>query len=264
MKFPILFILFLGLNLIKAQDFEVAPVVINFSANPGEIQQQSVTIRNHANIKQAFTFIVGDFEIDENGQKKRMPAGTSSRSCSDWITINPSFLELNPNEERQVNVIMTVPKDGFASKWAMIYAQAATEQKENPVDKELATGIKLTPRIAILVNQSPKVNNNFKAGIKNLKEITTEKDSLRTFEMLIENIGDKIIEAKVHLAIGNLTTAKEEKFPGTMKKIYPGEKRKIVLTLPNSIATGEYALGALLNYGHGTNIEGDQIMITVE
>ena len=264
MKFIIFFAFFISLNSSYSQDFEIAPVVINFAANPGEIEQRIVTIRNHANIKQAFTFVVGDFEVNEDGQKKRMPAGTSSRSCADWITINPSLLELNPNEERQINVIMTVPKDGFASKWAMIYAQAATEQKENPVDKELATGIKLTPRIAILVNQSPKVNKNYKANIRNLKEVTTEKDSLRTFEMQIENIGDKIIEANVHLAIGNLETAKETKFQGTMKKVYPGEKRKFLLTIPKTVATGEYALGALLNYGHGTNLEGDQIMITVE
>ena len=264
MRFSFFFIFLFGINFINAQDFEVAPVVLNYNANPGEIQQSTVTIRNHANIKQAFTFIVGDFEVDENGQKKRMPAGTSSRSCADWITINPSLLELNPNEERQINVIITVPKDGFASKWAMIYAQAATEQKENPVDKELGTGIRLTPRIVILVTQSPKVNNNYKAGIKNLKEITTIKDSLRTFEMLVENNGDKIIEAKVNLAIGNMLTGKEEKFPGTMRKIYPGEKRKYLLTIPDSIAPGEYALLALLNYGHGTNLEGDQIIISIE
>lgn len=264
MKFSFLFIFLFGINFINAQDFEVAPVVINFSANPIEIQQKSVTIRNHANIKQTFTFAVGDFEIDEDGKKRRMPAGTSSRSCSDWITVNPSLLNLNPNEERQVNVIMTVPKDGFSSKWAMIYVQVSKEQTANPVDKKLATGVKLTPRIVILVNQSPKINQKYQGIIKNLKEITLVNDSLRSFEMLVENIGDKIMEANVHLALGNLTTAVETKFPPIMKKIYPGEKRKFILTIPNNTEKGEYALGALLNYGHGSNLEGDQIIIEIK
>ena len=46
-----------------AQDFEVAPVILNFDANPGEIQQKKVTIRNHANTAQAFTFVIGDYQI---------------------------------------------------------------------------------------------------------------------------------------------------------------------------------------------------------
>lgn len=247
--------------LIIGQDFEVAPVVINFDANPGEIQKQMVTIRNHANIKQAFSFNLGDFEVDSQGKKVRMPAGTSKRSCADWITINPSFIELNPNEEKKVAVIMTVPEDGMTSRWAMIYVQATTEQKENPVDKKLATGIKLTPRIAILVNQSPKANSNYAAKIHSLKEVTQTGDSLRSFEATVENIGEKIIKAKVHLELGNMSTGKEQRFPGKNQRVYPGEKRKFVLTLPNNIASGQYAVLALLDYGHGTSLEGTQLMI---
>src|SRR6056300_626077 len=176
-------------SFVFSQDFEVAPVVLNFTANPGEIQQATVTIRNHANIKQGYTFNFGDFEIDAEGNKKRMPAGTSSRSCANWITVNPSFIELNPNEEREVTVIMTVPKDGNSSRWGMIYVQASDEQSENPVDKQLATGIKVVPRIVILVNQSPTINNNYKAEIANLVEVTAPEDSLKTFNVTVTNTG---------------------------------------------------------------------------
>jgi len=261
MRFSFFFIFLFGITFMNAQDFEVAPVVLNYSTNPGEIQQSTVTIRNHANIKQAFTFNLGDFEMDVDGRKKRMPAGSSNRSCANWITVNPSFIELNPNEERQITVIMTVPKGENASKWGMIYVQAASEQNENPIDKELATGIKITPRIVILVNQSPKTNDKFKATIGNLVEKTEESDSIRSFAITVENIGDKIIEARVQLALANLETAKEQKFPSKMERVYPGEKRTFTLELPSVIGTGKHALAAILDYGHGTNLEGTQILI---
>lgn len=261
MKHLVLFFTFLSGSILFAQDFEVAPVVLNYNANPGEIQQATVTIRNHANVRQGFTFNMGDFEVGADGKKTRIPAGESDRSCANWVTINPSYVELNPNEERQVTVIMTVPDNGTSSKWGMIYVQAATEQDEDPMDKQLATGIKVVPRIVVLVNQSPTINENYQGVINNLVEVTTPEDSTRMFKVYVENTGDKIIEANVHLALANLQTAQETKFERTMQRVYPGERREFILSLPKGAGTGEHALAAILDYGHGTNLEGTQIMI---
>jgi len=249
---------------VLSQDFEVAPVVINFNANPGEIQQTTITIRNHSNIKQAYTFNMGDFEIQADGTKKRMAAGKSDRSCAHWLTVTPSFLEMNPNEEREVKVLITVPSGENASKWCYIYAQATSEQKENPVDKQLATGILITPRIAILVNQSPKSNMNYKGAIGKLKDITEPTDSLYSYSVDVTNTGDKIIEAKVQLTIANMETYKETKFEKDMQRVYPGETRNFVLTMPKTSGKGKHAVAAILDYGHGTNLEGTQILVDLK
>lgn len=249
------------LSWIHAQDFEVAPVIINFDANPGEIQKAEVTVRNHANIKQTYSVTLGDFVINETGEKVRVNAGTSKKSCTDWVTVTPSFLELNPNEEKNVTVLMTVPKDGHSTKWCLMYVQTSEEQTENPVDKQLATGIKVTPRIAVLINQSPKSNKNYKGTIYDLKDISQAGDSVYSYQVTVENSGDKILEAKVQLYLANLTSAKERKFEQKMQRVYPGEKRVFVLTMPKNVGTGKHALAAILDYGHGTDLEGTQIMI---
>lgn len=264
MKKYLIILLCFTLHFVYSQDFEVAPVVLNFNADPGEIQQFKVTIRNHANIKQAFTFSLGDFEIDENGKKNRMAAGTSKRSCADWVTISPALVELNPNEEREVTVIMTVPKDKPSSKWSMIYVQSADEQDQRPVDKQLATGIKVVPRIVILVNQSPKSNTNYKAEINNLINVSQPTDSLQTFNVTVNNTGDKIIEANVQLAIANMQSATEQKFPKEMLRVYPGEKKTFTITISlYGMTPGQYALAAILDYGHGTRLEGTQILLNL-
>ena len=247
-----------------AQDFEVAPVIMNFDANPGQIQKKVMTIRNHANIKQSFTFDFGDYEINEEGKKIRQAAGSSSRSCASWITVTPNLLELNPNEERTVTVLMTVPKDGFATKWGMIYVQASTEQKGNEIDKQLATGIKVTPRIAVLISQSPKTNKNYKGKIYALKEVTTAKDSVKTFHVVVENTGDKIFEGNVQLLLADMATAEETKYKPQKNRVFPGEKRTFVLTLPNNIPKGKYVLAAILNYGHDTALEGTQLLVEIK
>ncbi len=259
----ILFILlYICLGRINAQDFEVSPVIVDFKANSGETMQKKVTIRNYAGHKQAFEFKLSDYILNENGKKIRKPSGTTNRSCSEWISINPSFVELNPNEEFEVTVNINVPKDGFSTKWAMIIVQATTEQSTiYSVDKNVATGIKILPRIVILVNQSPKSNTNYKGKLANLVEVTKVGDKNRSYEVEVENIGDKFIKAKVYLALANIETAKEEKYPPVELTVFPDTKRKALLSLPSDFPKGKFALAAILDYGHRTSLEAVQIMI---
>ena len=52
-----------------SQDFEVAPVLVSFDANPGENQIQTLTLRNHSNEKQKFVLNLADYTVNEEGAK---------------------------------------------------------------------------------------------------------------------------------------------------------------------------------------------------
>jgi hypothetical protein len=251
-------------TLLFSQDFEVAPVLMSFDANPGEIQIQKLTLRNHANIRQKFVFNLADYEIDLEGNKEPKPVGTTHNSCADWISINPSFIELNPNEEAQVDVNMAVPPDGFKTKWCMIQVQVAKEQESFEADRELTTGVVLVPRIVVLVKQSPKSNTNYRGKITRFTEITKPGDVNRIFQVVVENTGDKIFDAKVNLTIANIMTAEEQSFNPTEITVYPGNARQVELTLPIKPQPGKYALAALLDYGHRRPIEGSQLLLEVK
>jgi hypothetical protein len=247
-----------------AQDFEVAPVVINFNANPGEIQTRQINLINHSTKPQKYTLKLADYEIDKEGNKRAIPLGTSKRSCADWITLNPSFIELNPNQSTTINAMITVPKDGFVSKWCIIYVEASLEQSSFEVDKNLTTGVVLVPRIVIQVNQSPKSVSNYKATISGLKESTKPGDKMRSFEALVTNTGDNVIEANVSLAIADIQTAKEEKFNPVQVTVYPDAARIVKLQLSKELKKGKYAIAAILDYGHRKPLEGTQLMLEVK
>ena len=248
----------------STQDFEVAPVVINFTANPGEIQTRQINLINHSPKPQTYTLKLSDYEIDDEGNKKAVPLGTSKRSCADWITLNPSFVELNPNQSVTIEALMTVPKDGHNARWGIIYVEVSKEQSSLDVDKNLATGVVLIPRIVIMVNQSPTSNNNYKATISGLKEISKPGDKQRSFEVLVSNIGDNVIEGNVTLALANIQTAEEEKFSPVKVAVYPDASRVVTLQLPSALSKGRYALAAILDYGHRQPLEGTQLMLDVK
>lgn len=251
-------------DLLFAQDFEVSPVIVEFQTNPGETETRALTIRNHSAKKQDFVFRFGDFEMDETGSRKLMEPGQSPHSMHNFITISPSFITLNPNEERSVNVTIRVPANENTTKWGTIFVEAAKEQTLSDIDKSLATGIKVRPRIVVIVTQSPPGNTNYSGKISSLKEITKEGDEFKRFEVLITNNGDKIFDAKVYLTFANLTTGAEIKMDPTKSKIFPGQTRKVELMALKPIPKGKYALAAIMDYSKYNPIEGTQILFEVK
>jgi hypothetical protein len=251
-------------SFIYAQDFEVSPVLMSFNADPGEIQKKQINLINHSSQPQKYLLKISDYVLDKDGNKKMVPLGTSKRSCADWMTINPSFIELNPNQSATFDVLMTVPKDGFSAKWCMIHVEVSKEQTAFEADKSLATGVLIIPRIVILVKQTPRTNSNYKATISNLRETTKPGDIQRNFEATVTNAGDNIIDATVTLALANMQTAKEEKFQPVKATVYPDGTRIVKLQLPNNLTKGKYALAAILDYGHRQPLGGTQLMLDVK
>jgi hypothetical protein len=237
---------------------------MGFNANPGEIQTKSINLINHSGKPQKYTFKLSDYEVDIEGNKKAVPMGASKRSLADWLTVNPSFVELNPNQTATVDVLMTVPKDGFNTRWGMISVEVSKEQTAFEADKNLSTGVIVVPRIIVLVKQSPQINNNYKATIAGLREVTKPGDVFRSFEVQVINTGENIIEGKVTLALANIQTAEEDKFDPMQVTVYPEATRTLKLQLPVTLKKGKFALAAILDYGHRQPLEGTQLLIEVK
>jgi hypothetical protein len=249
---------------LRSQDFEVAPVLIAFDANPGEIQTKILTIRNHSNERQKFVMNLNDYILNEKGAKQGVEAGSTSRSMAEWLTINPAFIELNPNESAEIQLNLSVPRNGFSTRWGMIPVELAREQSASGVDKQLTTGVLLVPRIIVLLTQSPRSNQDYRGTVSGVTEVTKPGDLYRSFEATLINQGDKILDAKIFLAVANIETLEEEQMKPTSVTVYPDQSRKVTLTLNKQLQPGKYAVAFLMDYGHRTSIEGSQILLEIE
>ena len=257
-----LFACFSYSSVLLAQDFEVAPAKLNYDCEAGQIQTKIMTIRNHANDKQQFTLITGDMKIDTVKNSKSPPQ--SLKSCKDWITITPSFFDLNPNEIKEVKVILQVPAGETSTKGAMIYVSATEEQTALGADKQMKSSIKVRPRIAVKVIQSPKSNTNYVGTISDLKEITQKQDTVRSFQVKITNTGDKVLDGKIYLVLSNLETAKEIKERPQKANLFPGLSKNITLLMPKNVPPGKYSLAAILDYGNNSSLEAVQMNIEIK
>lgn len=248
-----------------AQDIEVAPIRVQFSANPQETQTKTITVKNHSNSKESVVLTLKDYLIYKDGSKKILPAESSKNSIAKWITMNPSYLEINPNESRTVQLNFQAPSGDYTSKWGILSVSTAKEQTSFSADKETTAGISLYGRIDVHLSYTPQSERttNKRVKISNLKEITQEDDSLRTFSVHIDNLGNTIVPCKVYLIASNLNTLKEKTFEPKQIKAYPQTSRTLKLKVPDVLKNGKYSLSAILDYGSSEALEGTQITIEV-
>jgi hypothetical protein len=266
LKLPFTFVLLLLLlSNSSAQDFEVSPAIINFNAEPGQTQTIPINIINHANKKTLFTVSLSDFIVNKEGQKIQMPQASTEHSLTNWISINPPFIEMNPNETRQVMVSMQSPVGDYTTRWANISLQSVREQTASIVDKTTQTGVVVQGQIIIRIYQSPKSNINYRMKITGLSEISTGTDTIRRFKANIDNLGDKISDCKVTLLASNLSSGQETKLQVIEFKSFPDSQLDIKLQMAkDALPSGKYALAAILDYGKQSNLEGTQILITID
>ncbi len=257
-----IFLIF-GILHVSGQDFEVSPVNLDFNTEPGQTQTKSISIKNHSNRKIGFSINITDFQPKSDGSRKILPPNTTKNTLTDFININPTYFELNPNESKSVTVSMQIPSNDFTSRWGLLTVQTAAERTSFKADQNLRTGLVISPRILVYISQSPGSNKSFKIQINNLTEIFSDNDSTRIFKARIENTGEKITECQVYLIAANLKSKEETFFSPISVISYPGLIREVKLELPNTLKKGKYALSAIVDYGSKTTLEGTQILIDV-
>jgi P pilus assembly chaperone PapD len=248
----------------KSQDIEVAPVRINFNIAPGETQSRTVTVKNHGNRPETISLQMIDFLVQRNGEMERLPSGSTRNSIASWISLNPSFVQMEPGESQNIQVNIQAPPDDFMSKWGMLSFISTREQVAFAADRELQTGVRVSGRIDIYLFYNPATGEAGRVAISNLQEIDSPVDNERRFRVNLDNLGNKITPCKIFLMASNLSNMQEQKFRTIEVTTYPQSSRTVELVLPNNLPPGRYSLAAILDYPGSESLKGTQMIINVE
>jgi hypothetical protein len=249
---------------IIAQDFEVAPVRVTFNTAPGESQTRTVTVKNHSNRRETFTIRTYDFLVQRNGKAEMLPAGSTRNSISTWININPSFVELEPNESRVIQINLQAPSDDFSSKWGMMSFVSTREQTAFHADRQLQTGMSLAGRIDIFVSYNPATSEPGRIDINRLQEAFSINSDELTFTVNLDNLSERITVGKIFLIASNLSTGYEHRYKTVEVTTYPQTSRTLDLSIPKNLPPGKYSIAAILDYPGSASLKGTQIIIDIE
>jgi P pilus assembly chaperone PapD len=256
--------IFVASSQADAQDFEVAPVRVTFNAAPGETQSRNVTIKNHSSRRETITLRMFDFLVQRDGRMENLPAGSTRNSIASWVTLNPSFMELEPNESRTIQVNLQAPNDDFASKWGILSFVTTAEQTVFTADRDLQAGVSVAGRIDIYLMYNPSTSEPGRIDISNLQEIESTNPDERHFSVNLENPGERVTIGRIFLIASNMLTGEEKRFRTIEVTTYPQTSREVELTMPNTLPPGKYSVAAILDYAGSTSLKGAQILIDVE
>jgi len=258
-------VIFLGSSLVlNAQELEVTPATLMFNANAGSSQTKQIYVRNKATTEQSFIFNLADWLSDEDGEVKYFAPGTTGRSCSEWITVSPALVTLQPNEAVRVNITMLVPEDNPSTKWAVLFVESATEKTgAKAIDKTVNMGLNISARIAVPIYQSPDGNTLYKGSLEGLDNIKNPEGKNEFITNAI-NLGDKILNCKVFFTFSNLETAEEYTSNPIEFSLLPESNKKVNYTLEESLPQGKYSVAAILDYGFNEELEGIQTEIEIK
>lgn len=263
MKKPMLLLAFIIFSFgLFAQDFEVAPVALEFTLEPGESESKAVRVTNYS--AKEYNFVLEIFDENYNGEQteRYLPAGSTPNSLAGWLTINPSYITLRPNESKMVDVTLSVPSNASETRWAVIGVRTAQERSIFEADKNLAAGVLVSPRIKVTVTQSPKSNLNFKAKIEKFALAGKTDEGFQTFEVTVKNSGNKTVTANLGLMVANIKSGKEFKEDQGGVVLMPGQAKSFKVQLNQVLPKGEYAIAAVLDYGKNSPLEVMQLMLT--
>lgn len=251
---------------VSAQSFKVIPAKLDFKLNKGGSETRIINVTNTSDKVESFVISTSDYTIDEKGNTVYSKAGSLDRSCANWMTVTPTFIQLNPNERVQLNIIMNVPDNEDKTHWGSVIIRSEKEFTGQAADKDvIRAGLIITPQIAVKVLQTPPALDFKKLSVEDFYEITNiETDTVRTFAVNVANQGDVLTQCKLYLTLSNLETLSEKTIKPLDVYLLPEITKEVKIAMPAKVKPGSYSIAAILDYGDEYDLEGMEMEITVE
>ncbi len=254
---------------INAQNVSISPSRLYYKTSVGEYKVQEVTITNSSTRNQSFIISFGDFEASGvQGKSKFMKTGESENSCSQWLSADPSFFDLDAGQSKKIKVLMQVPSTPEANKvkWATMSVKLAKEKDGNEGSEKDAIGMGVTETFQFVIHifQSPPTVTEKNAQIESFTEITSDKDSTRIVMLRVNNSGEAILDCVSYLEFTNLGNGQEERQKPFAYTLLPGASREIKFAISNSLTEGKYSVLGVVDYGSKENVQAAETEIEIK
>lgn len=238
--------------------FTVTPMRIEFQIEQGQSGTSSLLIRNVSEKPLSVKLYLKDFVFRPDGSEAELDPGSVSRSCSDWLAISPSVMELEPDEHKNARVSLTIPEDAAGTYWVMLYV----EQSSKPTPREAQGGgysfeINVYPRWAIRIFESVPGTEEKEGQISDLTVTRESEEQPLTAFVEFENTCNSELRCKGWIEIRDESGETVEKIEFEDFSVYPESKRINKAEIPKSLKPGEYSVLAVVDYGGEFLVAGD-------
>jgi len=262
-------ILFLCITTVAfAQSVSIAPSRLYFKQAPGSSKTQTLKITNSSKNKQSLEIKFGDFEATGSaGKSTMMKPGESPHSITKYISANPNFVEVEPGQTKEVQILLDLPNipDAAKVKWGTVMISLVRERKSASAQggNNMGMGILETFQFVVHVFQTPPNITNRSAEIVEMKQTQGKTPSDKVISILTKNTGEAVLDCASYIDIVSLKTGKKERLKPTAFTILPGGSREVKFPIPATLEKGKYSATGVIDYGSKDDVQAAEMDLEI-
>lgn len=208
-----------------ARSITVIPPSFELFANPGDVINDKIRVRNDSKVATSYSIVTEDFKaVGEEGSIDLIDEGQSNTSYSlaKWVTPSVKSFSIEPGGEKEVPFSITVPKDAEpGGHYCSVLVKIGG-------DAQVDTGAAVSSRVGSLILLRVSGNVKEEASIESFN--TTQnyyKGSPVVFDLRVKDNGNNHIKPKGTIVITDLFGQKVTELPLNGLNVLPGAVRKM-------------------------------------
>jgi len=246
----------------------VDPLEVTMIAAGTNRVSASFSLSNTSDAVVQATITRQDWDRVQNGDNRFLPAGTSGNSCGAMLSVSPLSIRIDPHTSRIVR--LGVPNATALAKecWDIFFVEEVPQRaaaKGNSLQYIFRTGVKVyvaPPGLArnaevvdMAVEDAP-ITPAPSATPARLSVSSATRATKRQISIRFHNTGGAHLLAKGRLEFRRLDNTVAVQVPIAEFPTLPGATRKILVDVPNGLATGDYVVLALIDFGGAELVAG--------
>ena len=263
-------LLVFSLETVFGQSASVTPSRLYFKVAPGGYKSQKIRVTNNGKKAETFKVSFANFTAPGNKGKTKVskPNEENKRGCAQWLSASPAFVEVQPGETKDIEILLQVPNtpDANTARWAVAVVKLTKENTGQMAKGSDVVGMQIIQSFQFVIHifQTPPAATYKEATINYFYRDSLSTDSVINLKMEVKNTGDAIIDCAPYLDIVNKSTGEKITVKNKGFTVLPGGVREIVFKLPKDIKKGEYDVLGVVDYGSDTDIAGAELKLTVK
>jgi hypothetical protein len=229
----------------------VVPVKCTLSGRPGEVLERDVLIENKSAMPVVVQLALADWTLDSRGTLHLLAGGSSPRSLSGLVQVDPASFSLPALGSRTVRFSVTVPADGPPSRWGVVLSQFRPARVGSA-----ALGSSAVAEIGTTIYLSREGAGSPRMDISGMNVVPTSGDSIEV-EVRLRSTGELPVRFQTALAVASDSgaTAQRSALPTTV--LLPDGERFVTWCLPAPAAPGAYRATCTIDAGEPTLLVGE-------
>ena len=262
-NFILLFLLFAAAGSAIAQNLGIHPTTLEFRLSGGQTESQVVHLSNGSDKKVQFRLYLNDWYRDTVGGHAYFRPDTLPQSCSKWVTLDKTFVEVEPGKSADVNVKLQLPEDPNATnemKWSMLFIETVEEQSAAAA-KGAQAAVRNLLRMGVHIYQTPPTVTGKQIKVYDLTQVPNEPNA---YQVLCQNTGKVMVECSSYIELASLADGKKTKLAPVEYPLFPAQRRYVRFTIPSDLPKGKYSALAVVDAGEDVSLEAVESTIEIK